>query len=310
MRGRAAGQLPRLAERCDLTANAAKLALFLKHERDTARPVCAAIGAIGPTAVVAVPALLAALEADDERLGLEAAKALWRIERRADLVLPTLDRLFDSCDESVCDLLCDLGPAGRPMLPRLIEALLAGDNWDLQWAAADAIGCVSSGDPASLEALKFGLSHASSRVNSSAANSLALVGKPALPMLLAMLSDETDSKTQENVAMALWRMGPAAVEAAPALRQKLASPHRGLRIWAAIALAKITGDADAIDPLAEVFEDANLGSMWGLACEALADIGPPAAEFRGFLAELAASPIDELQAAAQLALEAIDRPPS
>jgi len=94
----------------------------------------------------------------------------------------------------------------------------------------------------------------------------------------------------------------------PLLRTKLRSRQRGLRRWSAIALAKIASDADAVPALIEILEDDELADIWNVACDSIAVIGPAAGASRNHLMALAACPIDEVQAAAKLAIEAIDRP--
>jgi HEAT repeat protein len=173
-----------------------------------------ALGKIGPGAQAAVPALLEAL--NDDWIALPAAEALWRIERRAELELPTLDRQFDGNGENVCDIVCLMGPEARPLLPKLLDALARDDYWDLQWAAADAIGHVASADPEILQALKAAVFlHESGIVRSAAARAFARIGAPAVPLLLDMLAPEIDEKTQEWVAEALSQIGSPALAAPP-----------------------------------------------------------------------------------------------
>jgi hypothetical protein len=88
-----------LAERADISSAAATLARLLGNapvlpspsssQRSIAWSICTALGKIGPGARAAVPALLDAI--NDDWIALPAAEALWRFERRAELVLPTLD---------------------------------------------------------------------------------------------------------------------------------------------------------------------------------------------------------------------------
>jgi HEAT repeat protein len=314
----AASQLPLLAERTDISSAAPTLARLLGNapmlpspssiQRSIASSICTTLGKIGPGAEAAVPALLEAL--NDDWIALPAAEALWRIERRAELVLPTLDRQLEGNGENVCDIICLMGPEARPLLPKLLDALARDDYWDLQWAAADAIGHVASADPETLQALKAALAHQSGIVRSAAARALGRIGAPAVPPLLDMLAIEIDEKTQEWVAEALLQIGSPALAAVPALRTRVESGSRGLRIWAAFALATIASDAQAVPILMEVLDDEGLADMWQQACDALGAIGTSAGAARDRLATLATYPIDEIRQAAELALAAIDRPPS
>jgi HEAT repeat protein len=87
-----------------------------------------ALGELGAEAKAAAGALVPlALRDDDFRVRLEAAVALWRIDRRAAVALPVLTEALCHPDEVLrwlaADCLGDMGPHARPAVPALREAL-------------------------------------------------------------------------------------------------------------------------------------------------------------------------------------------
>ena len=63
-----------------------------------------------------MPALLEAL--NDDWIALPDGEALWRIERRAELVLPTLDRQFEGKGEKRLRYRLSDGAGGAPASPK------------------------------------------------------------------------------------------------------------------------------------------------------------------------------------------------
>jgi HEAT repeat protein len=304
---RAASQLPRLADRADISGKVAELIPFIQRERRIACNVCEALGKAGPGARAAMPALLEALADEEGFVALAAAEAIWHIEKRADLVLPTLRRLFDDWGERVCDIAYLMGPDAGPLLPQLLDVLADDDYWDLQWAAADAIGSVASASPQTMAALQKALAHESGIVRSAACNAFSRIGEPAVVTLLEWFEVETDPKLREWIAAALSRMGPKARLAIPALHSQLQSQVRGLRIWVAIALAEIASAPEAVPTLISALENDEMIRIWDVVCNALASIGPAASPARNLLIDLCGVPVDEIQNAAKQAIVAIDR---
>jgi HEAT repeat protein len=86
------------------------------------------LGEIGPEALDALPALTAAALHDSvPRVRVEAAVAIWRIDRRINRVLSPLIGALKDSDELVrwiaADCLGDIGPDAREALPALKAAL-------------------------------------------------------------------------------------------------------------------------------------------------------------------------------------------
>jgi HEAT repeat protein len=275
-------QLKDLAEDIDLTSYLAPICQVVRRGRNRSAAIaCEVIGMLGPRAHAAVPFLIDALNGEDEFTIIAAAVALWRVDRRIDVALPHLARLFPDFGETVCDAISQIGPAAAPLIDQVLAALEA-DDWDLQWAAADALGSMGSSDPAALATLTAALGHESGIIVSAAATALARIGAAAVPVLSDILLQPDDPRA-EWAADALGRIGPAAGAAAEPLLAQLHSPRRGLAAWSAIALAKITGDERAVPMLVKLLERTDGADLREQAALGLKIVGPRASEAAGAL---------------------------
>jgi HEAT repeat protein len=244
-----------------------------KGERD-AREMCELLASLGKGARQAVPCLVEAVRSDDAFLVVSAAEALWKIDRRLDEALPQLQRIFGDYGESVCDAICTIGPAAAPLIDRVIDALQS-DDWDLQWAAADALGALSSTDPKVTTALINALGHSSPIVNNAAARALASVGPVVVPPLIAVLEKNGDTRSA-GAAHALGQIGTQASAAVGVLRNRMRSRDPHLAPWCAIALAKIASDPEAIPILIELLAQTDRRDLLCEAAIGLKAIGPSA----------------------------------
>ena len=102
---------------------------FEAHELEILRfHAAVALGNLGPAAQAAVPALIhTALWDEDAAVRVEAAVALWKIDRKGPLAIPALaDALADE-NELICwmaaDSLGQIGPEAREAVPALQGAL-------------------------------------------------------------------------------------------------------------------------------------------------------------------------------------------
>jgi HEAT repeat protein len=297
-------QLKKLAEEIDLTSHVAPICQVIRRGRKrSATAACEVIGTLGPRAHAAAPFLIDALEGEDEFIVIAAAKALWRVDRRIDVALPQLARLFPDFGETVCDAITQIGPAAAPLMDQVLAAL-ESDDWDLQWAAADALGCMGSSDPVVLATLAAALGHESVIVVSAAAAALARIGAAAVPVLSDILQQPDDPRA-EWAADALGRIGPAAGAAAEPLLAQLHSPRPGLAAWSAIALAKITGDERTVPMLVKLLDRTDRADLREQAALGLKMVGPRASDAAGALNALRHDPNDDVRTAAEAALSAV-----
>jgi HEAT repeat protein len=265
-------RLKTLAPLVDRTTQVPTLMQFLGKPGREASLACEILSSMRPAPKQAIDALVQALRID--RLVLPAATALWKIDGRVNEILPALERIFDAYDESVCDLICEIGPAAAPLLPKLIRAL-AEENWDLQWAAADALGAVASPEPSVMAALFDGLAHPSPIVRSAAARALARIGSPAVPMLRVLVADADDQRNA-GAAFACGQMGLAAAPALPELRSGMRLGQEPLSSCCAIALARVAGDIESIPYLIDVLQSDDAQAPRRSAASALGALGPAA----------------------------------
>lgn len=300
----AIGQLKKLAEDIDLTSCLAPICqVVLGGRKRSAAGACEVIGTLGPRAHAAVPSLIDALEGEDEFTTIAAAEALWRVDRRIDVALPHLARLFPDFGETICDAITQIGPAAAPLLDQVLAAL-ESDDWDLQWAAADALGCMGSSDPAVLAKLAAALGHESVIVVSAAGAALARIGAAAVPILSDILLQPDDPRA-EWAADALGRIGPAAGAAAKPLLAQLHSSRPALAAWSAIALAKITGDERVVPTLVKLLDMTDRADLREQAALGLKNVGPRAAGAANALNTLRHDPDADVRKAAEAALSVV-----
>ncbi|MFG2813067.1 hypothetical protein [Streptomyces sp. NPDC048410] len=159
------GSLPAAQTLYDLIGEPAPLLRCLEEAlRGGARELrdaALATGALGPQGAPLVPALRAALSgpSDDTTPALDAdtalAEALWRVTGEADEVIAVLDSVFTRAGHNAWSrwsvvraarAAALLGPAGRPLVPRLTAAL----DHPTQ-APAAVLALLAVADPASLD---------------------------------------------------------------------------------------------------------------------------------------------------------------
>jgi HEAT repeat protein len=300
------GQLKQLAAEVELSPYLPAMCRILRNAGRESRLACELLADMRERALAAVPYLIETLRRDDDFLAIEAAKALWTIDRRVTESLPALARAFEANGESACDAICLLGRAAAPLIPKVLEALGAED-WDLQWAAADALGHVAADEPEVVAALASSLAHPSGIVASAAAGALGKIGAPAVPALRAILLDDADPRG-EWAADALGRVGPAAADSVDLLRKHVGASNAALATWSAIGLAKVAGDPSVVPSLVKLLQDER-SDLREQAAAGLKAIGPAANAAVPAL-NLALSDEDErVRTAAAEALSAISSRP-
>lgn len=123
------------------------LIALMREQPEAQLDAATAIGRIGgPEAQAAIPLLEGYLRSSDEELRVIAAEALWRIDRRADLVLPVLIKELRPgarSNSQAAEAIGEMGEAAREAIPALVACLGADDASDpdqwLQLKAAVAL---------------------------------------------------------------------------------------------------------------------------------------------------------------------------
>jgi HEAT repeat protein len=272
VRSAALSTLKGLAPSVDLESAIPTLIARLVEPGREASLACEVLGAMRPRPTGAVPFLQEVLTRDE--LVLPAASALWRIEGRADSIIPSMRRVFDDYGEGVCDLIRELGPAASPLIPDVVQAL-AEENWDLQWAAADALQAIASSDQMVLRPLLDALAHPSPIVRSASARALAAAGVAAVRPLTGLLVDASDPRAS-LAAFALGEMGSIAAESLSGLRAGMRSGSEPLAGCCAIAVARIAGESGAVPFLVATLRSDDPVAPRQAAAKALAELGPVA----------------------------------
>ena len=237
--------------------------VLMDHLRTGKRlaPVAAAqvFGEMGPAAKFAVPELTKALHFWTEHtptgtksrsrdfnvhgsvipIDVHAAHALWRIEGKADVVLPAL--LNNLGSPFTLDTLVEMGPAAAPAVDALMSALSPKDyrsEFVLSISALSGIGIAAG---ASIPLLSRFLDDSSISIHLAAAGALVHID-PDNEALLPRLMDWLRTGgvyTHIKTAELLGQLGPKASKATPMLRLLLEDPHPRVKAGAADALRKI-----------------------------------------------------------------------
>ncbi|MGW7429854.1 PBS lyase [Streptomyces sp. NPDC054861] len=224
-------------------------------EPEVRRELLYAVDALGPAAVPLAPALrrrLARVELDD-RLYDHAAPLLFALTAiRGAQALPEVLRVLrgappnrrDWVREAALRALAAFGPAAREAVPDIRELLL-GDAATVSASAALALWSVK-GDAVAV-----------------------------LPALEAWLRPGVPDPEWCAAARALGSIGPAAADGAPALRPGLKARDLWVRVAAAAALWRVTGDVESTLPvLLRAWEENPHARVDIAAC--LAEMGPAA----------------------------------
>ncbi|MEV7672638.1 HEAT repeat domain-containing protein [Streptomyces sp. NPDC088752] len=248
------GALLALARAGDIRA-VPLLARALEGEDEVRRELLYATDGLGPSAAMLAPALrrrLARVELD-ERLYDRAAPLLHALAAvRGAQALPEVLRVLrgasanrrDRVREAALRTLAAFGPAAREAVPELRE-LLADGSAAVSAAAARALWAAEEDTAEVLPALERWL-------------------RPGLP--------DADRCAAARV---LGEIGPAAASAAPALRPALASRDPWVRVRAAAALWRVTGEAEEVLPVLLAAWEENRHARVDIA-ECLAEMGPAA----------------------------------
>jgi HEAT repeat protein len=264
------------------------------------RDAAAAIGIIGPPALSAVPALTKAVKDVDWASGtgyldvrLAACQALWKIDRRATLILPTLVDVMQNSSHDyrrqAALIVATMGSEAKPALPALIKTLRYDEIYDYAGAyyfhersrAAPFEALVSLGPVgiSATPALQEALNDSEAVIRVRAAEALWKVTHQAgacTPALALALKDRS-ALVRMRAADVLSRIGPEAKAAVPALIDALQDEYDEVRTHAILALGEIGPDAKlAVPALCTALRDADKG-VQKAAGTALKKIDPEAA---------------------------------
>jgi putative transposase len=264
-----------------------------------------ALGTMGPAAAEAVPALLGAMASESAKLRIAALKALGSIGPAAGEAIPAVVACLEGDESWVLRGLAakTLGEIGRKAAYRVVPALvaaLADVDYPVRSDAAEALGRLGRGAATAAPALlRAMLEDGEGWVRSKAAEALPSLGPDGASILIRAFEDSSlsrydrarlagvlsrmgpvsgvvgaltravrDPDLRPAAIEGLARLGPEAVEAAPALIDALSDESYSVRDLAAKALGKIGPGARAavpalIEQLGRLYE-----ARWTLQCVA------------------------------------------
>jgi HEAT repeat protein len=239
-----------------------------------------ALAALGPKAKGAAPALKRLLSADKTAVRLRAAFVLGALGREeAKPAAQALLKVLDDRDQDVWvldralrQLVC-VGPPGKEALPTLLR--LFRDERGPANLSGRAFAVMAAMGPDARDALPVVWDAYKENQTPSAAYFLGAVGTAApeaVPRLMTLLLDPDGQYARPAAAEALGRVGPPAADAVPRLKDALHDCQLRVRVWAAFALIRITGESKPYLPLII----SALRDEPDAAAEALRRLGPAA----------------------------------
>jgi HEAT repeat protein len=208
-----------------------------------------ALVSIGPPAV---PALRAALRHEDARTRVNAAWALWRLEKQPGTVIPVLveawrDNALFVRDECIRhDASGALGEIGRTLPEQVLPTLtktLEDEDVEIACAAIHSLSVMGTQVEQAVRLLVKALTDRREGVSNVAGWRLREVGPAAVPQLVDALTDG-DPVLRWRAAWTLGGMQPEQARGAvTALRKATDDPDEEVRKWAGRALERIDGKA-------------------------------------------------------------------
>lgn len=312
-----------------------------------AGPINIAAGwALGQFGRPALPALVQAIQQDSLAIRYAAGVALYEIGPEAAPAVPLLKPLVEHDDDNLrrmaLAVLREIGPASINAMPEMMKALVHEDFHTQYWACR-ALGALGEGAEPAVPALKDRMINGAASVRRNAAAALGdigpAIGQPGVDALVQAMSDFSQP-VREQAVIALGKLAPLSNSAVPTIEAALrAGPSKlSARSAAAKTLWALAPDSDLPgkvlleelqcnerEPWAAAAVLAEIGPQLGVipqvikaledpcpeirtfAADALAGMGPAAAEAKPALRRLLDDESEDVRAAARDALDAIQR---
>lgn len=260
------------------------------------------LGAIGPAAREAIPALQKATQDNDSNVQAAALEALVKVSP-GDAIKPLVLKLYHASEspgrEKAAQMLGSMGSAARDAIPALQEAAARDSNADVHAAAQDALVYVKATRQDAVKLLVEASNDSSWKMRQKAAQVLGEMGpaaREAIPALQKATGD-ADSDVQAAALEALVKVSPG--EAVKLLVDRLNASESQVRQKAARILGEMRPAArDAIRALIKATHDDN-SDVQAAALEALVKASPEDA-IKPLVLKLNASEWQVRQKAAQM----------
>ncbi len=267
----------------------------LHHSDPEVREAAAASLALqGPKAIPFLPALIEALDDNNENVRYQAASTLGAIGTEAKSAVPYLISHLKNREEkdrtSFADALFAMGPEAKDAVPALITALEVHDE-ELSRSALKALAAIGPAAKPAVPALVRTIKDLNTELATLAVRALGSIGREArdaVPEFIELAIKASNDKGTENrdnrvgyvAVMALGRIGPDAEAALPMLMEAVADRKHPLFYPAIETLGDIGPAAeDAVPALVALALDLSPGNIARKsAAEAVFKIDPLVAD--------------------------------
>jgi HEAT repeat protein len=319
LRGLAFAVLERLGPAAAPAAHALS-ELLVNLDEQTSTQAAITLGAIGPDAKEAVPALLALVKSDQpERLRAAAVYALGQL--KAKEALPDIERALGSAEPllsmAAAHAVVSLEPENEKLVAAAVPKLIAGlqsERPKVRAGIAKALGRLGARAAAAVPALRPLLEDPEPAVRAEAAGALGQIGAKDLDTVasLTKLLDDPAPLVRYSATFALGRAGAAAAKTTPVLEEKLDSPdpfEAAVAAWALLRIApSATRAAQAAPRLLAVLSHPSPAVRIETA-RTLGEIANgDAATIKALQAALAAEDVPEVRTALEQAIKAAGSP--
>jgi HEAT repeat protein len=233
------------------------------------------------------PALRELLKHPDAELRIAGARGLWRLERKADDVMPVLMAVFhdtqltNAVRARAVGALGALGPAAEAMVPALVDAMLDRNKPTYEGLRPSIISTLGKIGPAAEPAIPLLIEALGERHNwrndpTSKVSALAKIGSAAIEPLVQALGHE-NANVRQGAVLALGELGePAALRALPQIVDRLRNdPNSSVGMAAAETVNYFGWAAESAAPdLIEVMRSHKDRTVRGWTAKALGSVRP------------------------------------
>jgi HEAT repeat protein len=230
-----------------------------------------------PEAQSVIAALREALQDEDVSVRVTAARGLWQLGCRGELLVPVLCQALKAGNWVACSVLGQIGPQAKAAIPALIE-VLQDQQSPIVLEATQALGSIGGEDPALVPAL-LAVAHSSqgnARIRGEAFRVLGKICPEKAVQLFSEALKDPEASIRQQAAYELASSGRALQSAVPALITALADADAGVRSAAAYALGRMGSQAQAAVPALSAAVKSPEESVRCAAADALGRIGPAA----------------------------------
>jgi HEAT repeat protein len=275
------------------------------------RAACVALGELGPQAKPALRRLTLLIVDPQVPLG----PALHAVQHIGPDAWPAVSAIMERMDDEsfhhqyfCCRALGAIGRQAEPSIPKLLQMLETGVA-HVRRHAAIALGQIGIGSPEVVHGLVGALSDKLAPVRKEAIVSLGRLGRPGTPGVprLREIAENPKGSSQADAAWALWKIGADASDSTLAV-EVLFRELRGMGApWdASLYLSQVATEAKVIPRIIALLDDENEETVL-YVIETLGKIGPDANGALPQLKRLATKTDSDISAAAQLAIENIQK---